>query len=151
MKKHMLLGALLAALAAAGPAHADDDDCEVPMARWQPREAVQQAVRDRGWQVERIRIDDGCYEIRGTDAQGAGFKAKLDPATLEVVEMKRRDRDREDRRHDDDDDDDDDDDRRSGRGQREGQRDIPRTPAPAPLPPPGGLLGNGAPPAATVR
>lgn len=156
MKKHMLLGALLAALAGAGMAHADDDDCEVPMERWQPREAVQQALAARGWQVGRIRIDDGCYEVQGTDAQGEGVKAKLDPATLEVVEMKRRDRDDGDRRDDDDEDDDDDDDRRDGRPQREGQ-DAPRAPAPAgvappaALPPPGGLLGNGAPPTATVR
>lgn len=154
MKKHMLLGALLAAFAAAGAAHADDDDCEVPMGRWQPREAVQQAVRARGWQAERIKIDDGCYEVRGTDAQGVGIKAKLDPATLEVVEMKRRDRDG-DRRHDDHDDEDDD--RRDGRSRPEGRQDAPRTPAapvvtpPAALPPPGGLLGNGAPPAVVVR
>ena len=115
MKKHMLLGALLAALGAAGAAHADDDDCHAAMERWQPREAVQKALEDRGWQVGRIRIDDGCYKVRGTDAQGADFKAKLDPATLEVVEMKRRDRRHE--RKDGDDDDHDDDDRTRGRGQ----------------------------------
>ena len=111
------------------------------MERWQPREAVQQALNARGWRVERIKIDDGCYEVRGTDAQGAGFKAKLDPATLEGVEMERRDR-----RHDDDDDDDDDDrQRRQDRGQS-----APVTAPPASLPPPGGLL-NGAPPAVVVR
>lgn len=143
MKKHMLLGALLAALGAAGAAHADDDDCRVPMERWQPREAVQKALQDRGWQVGRIRIDDGCYKVRGTDAQGADFKAKLDPATLEVVEMKRRDRRHE--REDGDDDDHDDDDRPRDRGQG-----APVTAPPADLPPPGGLL-KGAPPAVVVR
>lgn len=143
MKKHMLLGALLAALGAAGAAHADDDDCHAAMERWQPREAVQKALEDRGWQVGRIRIDDGCYEVRGTDAQGAGFKAKLDPATLEVVEMKRRDRRHE--RDDGDDDDHDDDDRQRGRGQG-----APVTAPPANLPPAGGLL-KGAPPAVVVR
>lgn len=140
MKKHMLLGALLAAFGAAGMAHADDDDCQAAMERWQPREAVQRALQERGWQVGRIKIDDGCYEVRGTDGQGAGFSAKLDPATLEVVEMKRRDR-----RADDDDDDDDDDDRGGRRGQG-----APVTAPPANLPPPGGLL-NGAPPAVVVR
>lgn len=82
MKRHMLLGALLAA---PGAAHADDDDCRVSMERWQPRGVVQKALEDRGRQVGRIRIDDGCYEVRGPDAEGAGFKAKLDAATLEVV------------------------------------------------------------------
>jgi len=40
-------------------------------------------------------IDDGCYEVRGTDAEGRGFKAKIDPETLEVVKLKQRDRKRE--------------------------------------------------------
>lgn len=143
MKKHMLLGALLAALGAAGAAHADDDDCHAAMERWQPREAVQKALQDRGWQVGRIKIDDGCYEVRGTDAQGAGFKAKLDPATLEVVEMKHKDRHRERGGGDEDDDD------HRRRGQDRGQS-APLTAPPANLPPPGGLL-NGAPPAVVVR
>ena len=88
----MLVGALLVASAGAALA---DDDCHAVMERWQPREAVQKALQERGWQVGRIKIDDGCYEVRGTDGQGGGFKAKLDPATLEVVEMKRKDRHRE--------------------------------------------------------
>ncbi len=144
MKKHMLLGALLAAFGMAGAAHADDDDCQVPMERWQPREAVQDAVKARGWQVGRIKIDDGCYEVRGNDAQGAAFKAKLDPATLEVVEMKRKDRRGEGR-------DDDDDDDHGPRQARERSQGAPLTAPPANLPPPGGLLGNGTPPAVVVR
>lgn len=139
MKKHMLLGALLAAFGMAGAAHADDDDCQVPMERWQPREAVQDAVKARGWQVGRIKIDDGCYEVRGNDAQGAAFKAKLDPATLEVVEMKRKDRRVNDRDDDDDDD----------RPRRDRDQGVPLTSPPANLPPPGGLLG--APPAVVVK
>ncbi|MFX7329210.1 PepSY domain-containing protein, partial [Acinetobacter baumannii] len=47
----------------------------------------------QGWQVERLKIDDGCYEIRGTDAQGQRFKAKLDPETLQVLKIKSRERD----------------------------------------------------------
>ena len=138
MKEHMLLGALLAAFGAVGAAYADDD-CHASMDRWQPREAVQDAARERGWQIDRIKIDDGCYEIKGTDAQGAAFKAKLDPATLEVVKMKRKDRD-------DDDDDDRDDDRRG----RERGQNAPLNP-PTNLPPPGGLLGGGGPPAVVVK
>ena len=41
--------------------------------------------------MQRLKIDDGCYEIRGKDADGREFKAKLDPETLQVVKMKRRD------------------------------------------------------------
>jgi len=72
-----------------------DDDCDAPVARWQSREAVRQMATQQGWDVQRLKIDDGCYEVRGTDAEGRGFKAKIDPETLEVVKLKQRDRKRE--------------------------------------------------------
>jgi hypothetical protein len=80
-----------------------DDDCDVPVHRWQSREAVRQMAVQRGWQIRRLKIDDGCYEIRGTDEQGRAFKAKINPQTLAIVKIKRRDRDRDhdrERRHD---------------------------------------------------
>lgn len=83
--------ALAGLLVSSAPAWADDD-CEVPAAQWQPRTAVQSMATQRGWQVERIGIDDGCYEVRGTDAQGQRFKAKLDPQTLELVKFKTKKR-----------------------------------------------------------
>ena len=46
----------------------------------------------QGWQVQRLKIDDGCYEIRGTDAQGRAFKATIDPQTLKIVKIKHKDR-----------------------------------------------------------
>ena len=72
-----------------------DDDCDAPVARWQSREAVRQMDTQQGWDVQRLKIDDGCYEVYGKDAQGRSFKAKVDPETLRVVKMKRRDKDRD--------------------------------------------------------
>ena len=89
MKHTVPLLALSLALAAA-PALADDD-CEAPVQKWQSRDAVMQHAAAQGWQVQRLKIDDGCYEIRGRDTQGRSFKAKLDPQTLRVVKMKLRD------------------------------------------------------------
>ena len=71
-----------------------DDDCDAPMERWQSREAVRQMAVQQGWQIQRLKIDDGCYEIRGIDEQGRGFKAKIDPETLKVLKMKQGDRER---------------------------------------------------------
>lgn len=88
MKHTTPLLALCLALGAA-PALADDD-CEAPVQKWQSRDAVMQHASAQGWQVQRIKIDDGCYEVRGRDAQGRSFKAKLDPQTLRVVKMKLR-------------------------------------------------------------
>ena len=101
MMKHIAIASLFLALIGWGPAMADDDDCHVPMSLWQPREAVQKMAEGRGWQVSRIKIDDGCYEIRGVDETGRRFKARLDPATLSVVKMKRKDRHDDDREGED--------------------------------------------------
>ncbi|MDP2770866.1 MAG: PepSY domain-containing protein [Giesbergeria sp.] len=76
-----------------------DDDCDAPVERWQSRDAVRQMADRQGWQIQRLKIDDGCYEIRGTDSQGRSFKAKIDPETLKVLKLKQRDRKR-DREHD---------------------------------------------------
>lgn len=66
-----------------------DDDCFVPMMDWQPREAVSQMAVRQGWTVRRIKIDDGCYQIIGQDADGQGIKVLLHPQTLEIVEHER--------------------------------------------------------------
>lgn len=71
------------------------DDCEVPVQQWLSRDAVRRMAAAQGWQVQRLKIDDGCYEIRGTDAQGRAFKAKLDPQTLKVLKIKHKERERE--------------------------------------------------------
>ena len=96
MTKHIAAAALFLVAAGTGMAMADDD-CHVPMNQWQPREAVQKMAETRGWQLSRIKIDDGCYQVRGLDETGQAFKAKIDPETLSVVNMKRKDG------HDDDD------------------------------------------------
>ena len=94
MKHHLSLrrGLLALSLSLATLPALAGDDCDAPMDRWQSREAVRQMAARQGWQIQRLKIDDGCYEVRGTDAQGRSFKAKIDPETLEVKKMKPQDR-----------------------------------------------------------
>ncbi len=124
MKKYLIATTLLLGLGAAGMALADDDDCRVPMADWQPREAVQQMAEAQGWTVRRIKTDDGCYKIKGRDATGREIEVKVDPATLAVIDFE----------YDDNDDDND--------------RDTNRTAAPtgAANPPANGLFTQGSKP-----
>ena len=91
MKRILTILALLAMLPA-GVALADDD-CFVPMANWQPREAVARLAAEKGWTVRRIKIDDGCYEIDGRDAQGRRIEVTIHPATLEVLALEYEDDD----------------------------------------------------------
>lgn len=89
MMKRALAAFLLFGFAGSGTAMAGDR-CQVSMDQWQPREAVQRMADARGWTVERIKIDDGCYKVRGVDGQGRAFKAKIDPSTLAIVTIKNR-------------------------------------------------------------
>lgn len=91
MKKTLTILAFLAAVPA-GIAHADDD-CFVPMADWQPRQAVARLAADNGWTVRRIKIDDGCYEIDGTDGEGRRIEVKVHPGTLQVIGIEHEDGD----------------------------------------------------------
>lgn len=97
MKTYLIATTFLLGLGAAGVALADDD-CRVPMADWQPREAVQAMAEAQGWTVRRIKTDDGCYEIKGRDATGREIEVKVDPATLAVVEFEYEDDEDEHRR-----------------------------------------------------
>lgn len=72
-------------------AAAAEEDCFVPMANWQPREAVARLATEMGWTVRRIKIDDGCYQIDGRDSQGRRVEVTIHPATLDVIEVEYED------------------------------------------------------------
>lgn len=65
-----------------------DDDCNDPVSQWQPRENLRQQLEDQGWTVQRIKVDDGCYEVKGVDAEGHRIKAEYAPASLNLMEIK---------------------------------------------------------------
>lgn len=89
MPSSFLLRSMAVALLVAGvPPAWPRDDCDVPTAAWQPRQAVLDLAQRNGWQVNHVKVDDGCYEVKGLDAEGRRFKAKLDPATLRVLRLK---------------------------------------------------------------
>ena len=91
MKKTLtILGFLAVLLAGAALA---DEDCFVPMADWQPRDAVVRLAEEYGWTVRRIKIDDGCYEIDGSDVEGRRIEVTVHPATLQVIEIEYEDHD----------------------------------------------------------
>ncbi|MCA0255799.1 MAG: PepSY domain-containing protein [Proteobacteria bacterium] len=84
--KPATLPALALALVAATAAQAEES-CNQPVGNWKSREAVHAMASERGWTLKRIKIDDGCYEIYGTDQEGRRFEAKIDPVTLDVIEV----------------------------------------------------------------
>lgn len=61
---------------------AASDDCHEPVGDWQSVKTLEQLLIDTKWQVRRIKVDDGCYEVEGADPQGNQVEAKFAPATL---------------------------------------------------------------------
>lgn len=87
--KYPILSTAFAALtvAAAGlmvpsPASAGDD-CDVSRDQWQPETALRQQLEGQGWQIRRIKVDDGCYEVYATDKAGRRKEVYFDPRTLQ--------------------------------------------------------------------
>lgn len=83
MLTHFHIIAALVLLGAGGVVLADND-CTDPIATWKPREQLQHEVEQRGWTVQRIKVDDGCYEVRGRDRRGNKIKARYAPSTLQI-------------------------------------------------------------------
>ncbi|WP_027967195.1 PepSY domain-containing protein [Halomonas halocynthiae] len=86
MKKLLLINTALAATLAATMSWADDD-CHDPVADWQPKETLQQHIEAKGWEVRKIKVDDGCYEVKGFDQNGNKVEAEYYPASLRLREV----------------------------------------------------------------
>jgi len=134
VKATVLIAALVLSSLVPGVVMADDD-CSVPMANWQPREAVEQMAKTHGWIVRRIKIDDGCYEIKGEDGTGRAIEVKVDPGSLAVIRVKHE--------HGEDDKD-----YKDRRGEQSGPGAVP---APTVAPPPNGLFGKGTAPKVQIQ
>lgn len=65
-----------------------DDDCTTPVAGWQSREVLREQLEKKGWDVQRIKVDDGCYEVKGINNEGNKFKATYEPTSLQIIELK---------------------------------------------------------------
>ena len=79
-----LLAATSLTLLMSGVALASDG-CNVPKAEWQPEQALRQKLEADGWKINRIKIDNGCYEVYGFDGKGQRTETYFDPKTFKVV------------------------------------------------------------------
>lgn len=82
--------AILLGFAAAGPSFATGlATCDSgPEENWQPQGELEKRLADKGWQVRRIKVDGGCYEVYAIDENGDRVEAYFHPETLEPVPTK---------------------------------------------------------------
>lgn len=101
MRKTMLTAALALGAAAMIPAiapafagegrHADPYHCQVAPGETQlPTETIRKTLEDLGYRVDRIRMDDGCYDARAVNDSGIPIEARYHPVTGELVRARLR-------------------------------------------------------------
>jgi hypothetical protein len=83
MKRILFTSLFLAAIGASAANAAEL--CSVPETEWQPKEALQQQLEAEGWKVKKIKTDEGCYEVYGTDKAGNRMENYYDPKTFSLV------------------------------------------------------------------
>lgn len=74
----------LLSVLAAGNLHASDL-CEVAEADRQPVEALQSRLESEGWEIRKIKVDEGCYEAYAINAEGQRVEAYFNPQTFELI------------------------------------------------------------------
>ena len=90
--KRIVLAGLAAGMFAAVPAHATGlATCDSgPRETWQAQEKLEQMLKERGWQIRRVKIDGGCYEVYAFNEKGERVEAYFHPKTLAPVPTSRR-------------------------------------------------------------
>ena len=76
-----------ATLAFAGAAHAQHAErCEpIPKEQWKPQAELEGKLTDMGWKIRRVKIENGCYEVYGTDEKGGKVEVFFHPKTFDRV------------------------------------------------------------------
>jgi hypothetical protein len=57
---------------------------------WNSEQTLTDKIKSEGWQVQRIKVDGGCYEVYGTTPEGDRVEAYFHPVTLEKLLVSRR-------------------------------------------------------------
>jgi len=60
-----------------------------PQETWQPQAKLEEQLKAKGWQIRRIKIDGGCYEVYALNEKGERVEAYFHPKTLESVPTKK--------------------------------------------------------------
>lgn len=77
---------LAAGLAASAASASGPLSCSVPRSERQPSVKLQRDLKAAGWKIRKIEVENGCYEVYGSDPEGKAVKAFFDPRTLERLQ-----------------------------------------------------------------
>ncbi|MGK2899801.1 MAG: PepSY domain-containing protein [Burkholderiaceae bacterium] len=84
MKRQLLTLCLTLATAGAFAQHAERCD-PIPKDEWKPQAELERKLKNEGWTISRVKIENGCYEVYGKNATGRKMETFFHPKTFEVV------------------------------------------------------------------
>jgi len=61
-----------------------------PKESWQPQAKLEKILTDKGWRINRVKEDGGCYEVYAINEKGQRVEAYFHPLTLDSVPTKPR-------------------------------------------------------------
>ncbi len=61
-----------------------------PVSGWQPQAKLEKQLVEKQWQVRRIKVDGGCYEVYAINDKGEKVEAYFHPVTLASVPTAKR-------------------------------------------------------------
>ncbi len=94
MNKFLMIAVAAGLIAVSSPVSADDDDRHCRLEPGQTvlsQDEVTKRLEAKGHKVQRMKMDDGCYEVYLTDAKGARFEADVHPATAAILRSEKDD------------------------------------------------------------
>ncbi len=83
--KGIYLALPLALVLGTGAAQAEGNRCAASHDQWQPEQALRAKLEAEHWQIRRIKVENGCYEVYAIDADGNRKESYFDPRTLKPV------------------------------------------------------------------
>jgi hypothetical protein len=84
MKRQLLTLCLAFAAGGAFAQHAEKCD-PIPKEEWKPQAELERKLKNEGWTITRVKIENGCYEVYGKNATGKKMETFFHPKTFEVV------------------------------------------------------------------
>jgi hypothetical protein len=86
MKKIILAATVLATMFAAAARAEDSHSCgNVAQDKWMSKDALKAKATAMGYDVRKIKVEGGCYEVYAIDAKGNKVESLFNPETGEML------------------------------------------------------------------
>ena len=90
MRNILPFAAIALTVASAAPALAKGCG-DAPRAQWLSEEAIKAKGAELGYEVRRVKVEDGCYELYAVDKNSAKLELYFNPVTGALVNSKAQD------------------------------------------------------------